>query len=69
MANPTELAKAAQAAIARFDLATASGSPSAIGAARAELLDLKKKLEASKIDGILAATMASAVRKPVRLGQ
>ena len=52
-----------------FDQATASGSPTAIGAARAELLRLKTALEFAKVDALFTGAMAKALARPFRMGE
>jgi hypothetical protein len=68
-AECARLIAASKAALAQFDQATASGSPSAIGAARAELLRLKTALELAKVDALFAGAMSKALARPMRMGE
>jgi hypothetical protein len=61
------LVAASKSASTEFDRATASGNPSAIASARAELQILAKKLEAARADGIAKAAMAEALGSPMRM--
>lgn len=66
-ADIAPLTTAARRALEHFNLAKRSGSPSALGAARAELLRLKTALELARTDVVLEHAMSKALRSPIRM--
>ena len=65
----TRLLASAKGAIAALDQATASGSPSAISAAKAELRTLMKRLEDAKADAIYTKAVSTALGRPFKMGE
>lgn len=68
----TEIARlvtASKGAIAALDQATASGSPSAISAAKAELRTLMKRLEDAKGDALYTKAVSTALGRPFLMGE
>ena len=68
-AEIARLVSASKGAIAALDQAEASGSPSAISAAKAELRTLMKRLEDAKADAIYTKAVSTALGRPFRMGE
>ena len=65
-ADIPSLTKAARRAIELLDLAKASGSPNAVGAARVELRTIRGRLERARAESIAHAELAKALAHPMR---
>ena len=63
------LAAEGRRAMEALDRAKASGSPSAIEAAKAELVTVMHKLESARVDILRTAAMSAALGRPTRLGE
>jgi hypothetical protein len=63
------LVSASKGAIAALDQAEASGSPTAIGAAKAELRTIMAKLESAKADALYTAAVTKALGRPFKMGE